>query len=166
MKLTTHPQLVPRSRKCGSIHPLPHTPSWRSAELVKHRDNFTFTCIPRSGYLFRKYSRFLFGFILCLKWSVKKIKKLRSVNLIEEFYSFVHQWLYSPLLGAGIFFSFVIFLYTDGRNPWTSDQPVARPLATHRTKRTQNKCRYRHPCLEWDSNPRSQRSSERRQFIP
>jgi hypothetical protein len=27
----THLQLVPRSRKCGSIHPLPHTPSWRSA---------------------------------------------------------------------------------------------------------------------------------------
>jgi hypothetical protein len=24
-------QLVPRSRKCGSIHPLPHTPSWCSA---------------------------------------------------------------------------------------------------------------------------------------
>jgi hypothetical protein len=24
-------ELVPRSRKCGSIHPLPHTPSWRSA---------------------------------------------------------------------------------------------------------------------------------------
>jgi hypothetical protein len=23
-----------------------------------------------------------------------------------------------------------------------------------------------HPCLEWDSNPRSQRSSERRQFMP
>jgi hypothetical protein len=31
VKLTTHLQLVPRSRKCGSIHPLPHTPSWRSA---------------------------------------------------------------------------------------------------------------------------------------
>jgi hypothetical protein len=29
--LTTHLQLMPRSRKCGSIHPLPHTPSWRSA---------------------------------------------------------------------------------------------------------------------------------------
>jgi hypothetical protein len=25
----------------GSIHPLPHTPSCRSALLVKHRDNFT-----------------------------------------------------------------------------------------------------------------------------
>jgi hypothetical protein len=40
VKLTAHLQLVPRSRKRGSIHPLPHTPSWRSAYLVKHRDNF------------------------------------------------------------------------------------------------------------------------------
>jgi hypothetical protein len=31
VKLTTHFQLVPRSRKCRSIYPLPHTPSWRSA---------------------------------------------------------------------------------------------------------------------------------------
>jgi hypothetical protein len=31
VKLTTHLQLVPRSSKCGSIHPLPHTPSWRNA---------------------------------------------------------------------------------------------------------------------------------------
>jgi hypothetical protein len=30
-KLTTHLQLVPSSRKCGSMHPFPHTPSWRSA---------------------------------------------------------------------------------------------------------------------------------------
>jgi hypothetical protein len=28
-------------KKCGSMHPLPHTPSWRSAYLVKHRDKFT-----------------------------------------------------------------------------------------------------------------------------
>jgi hypothetical protein len=31
MKLITHLQLVPRSRQRGYIHPLPHTPSWRSA---------------------------------------------------------------------------------------------------------------------------------------
>jgi hypothetical protein len=30
VKLTTELQLVLRSTKCGSIHPLPHTPSWRS----------------------------------------------------------------------------------------------------------------------------------------
>jgi hypothetical protein len=52
-------------------------------------------------------------------------------------HSFIHQWLYSPLLGPGLFFSFVIFFYTDGRTPWTSDQPVARPLPAHRTAQTQ-----------------------------
>jgi hypothetical protein len=31
VKLTTHLQLLPRSRKRGSIQPLPHTSSWRSA---------------------------------------------------------------------------------------------------------------------------------------
>jgi hypothetical protein len=29
--VATHLQLVPRSRKCASIHPLPHTSSWRAA---------------------------------------------------------------------------------------------------------------------------------------
>jgi hypothetical protein len=40
-------------------------------------------------------------------------------------------YLYSPLLGFGGFFSF-LFLYTVSRTPWTGDQPVARPLPTHR----------------------------------
>jgi hypothetical protein len=29
--------------------------------------------------------------------------------------------------------------YTDGRAPWTSDNPVAMPLPKHRTTQTQNK---------------------------
>jgi hypothetical protein len=42
--LTTHFQLVPRSRKRGSIHPLLHTFSscTCSAQLVKYRDKFIF----------------------------------------------------------------------------------------------------------------------------
>jgi hypothetical protein len=43
MKLTTHLQLMLRSRKYGSIYTIPHTPSWHNAQLVKHKDNFTFT---------------------------------------------------------------------------------------------------------------------------
>jgi hypothetical protein len=39
-------------------------------------------------------------------------------------------WLYSPLLGLGRFFSFLI-LYAVGRTPWTGDQPVARSLYLH-----------------------------------
>jgi hypothetical protein len=30
-------------------------------------------------------------------------------------------------------------LYIVGRTPWTGDQPVSRPLSTHRTTQTQNK---------------------------
>jgi len=45
LKLMTHLQLVPRSRMCGAIPPLPNKPSWCSAQL-KHRDNFTFTFYP------------------------------------------------------------------------------------------------------------------------
>jgi hypothetical protein len=36
------PPTVLRSRKRGSIYPLPHTPSWRCAYVVKHR-KFMFT---------------------------------------------------------------------------------------------------------------------------
>jgi hypothetical protein len=42
LKMTTHFKLGPRSRKCRSVHPLPHTHSRLSAYLVKHWDNFTF----------------------------------------------------------------------------------------------------------------------------
>jgi hypothetical protein len=42
VKITTYLHLVPRSRKYGSVHPLPHTPTWRSALSVKHREDFTF----------------------------------------------------------------------------------------------------------------------------
>jgi hypothetical protein len=37
------------------------------------------------------------------------------------------------------FFSF-FNPYTVSRTPWTADKPVARPLPTHRTTQTQNKC--------------------------
>jgi hypothetical protein len=46
-------------------------------------------------------------------------------------------WPYSPL-ELGRYFSFLI-LYTAGRTPWTSDQPVAMQLPKHRTTQTQNK---------------------------
>jgi hypothetical protein len=44
----------------------------------------------------------------------------------------------TAFVDLGLFFSFLI-LYTAGRTPWTEDQPVARPLPTHRTTQTQNK---------------------------
>jgi hypothetical protein len=45
-------------------------------------------------------------------------------------------WLYSPLLDLRRFFSVSMF-YTVGRTPWSGNQPVARPLPTHRTTHTE-----------------------------
>jgi hypothetical protein len=50
---------------------------------------------------------------------------------------YVSLWLYSPC-GPSPLFQF-LNLYTVGRTPWTGDQPVSRPLPTHRTTQTQNK---------------------------
>jgi hypothetical protein len=55
----------------------------------------------------------------------------------------------------------VSWSFTDGRTPWTSDQLVARPLPKHRKTCTHIK----HPCPEWDSNPRSWPPSEQRQYM-
>jgi hypothetical protein len=63
------------------------------------------------------------------------------------------------LLDLGRFFSFWI-PYTVGVSPWMGISPSqSRYLHTEQHKA------HRQPCLEWDSNPRSQRSSERRQFM-
>jgi hypothetical protein len=43
-----------------------------------------------------------------------------------------------PFLGPWPLFQFRNLFYTDDRTPWTGNQPVARPLPTHRTQ-TQNK---------------------------
>jgi hypothetical protein len=51
--------------------------------------------------------------------------------------AYLHLWLYSPC-GHWPLFQF-LNLYAVGRTPWTGDQPVARPLPTHRTAQTQNK---------------------------
>jgi hypothetical protein len=53
-----------------------------------------------------------------------------------------------PFVGSWPLLQFRYLFYTDGRTPWTSDEPVARPLPTHRTTQTQNKRTHRHPCLD------------------
>jgi hypothetical protein len=58
--MITYLQLTPKPRKRGSIHPLPHTPSWRSAWLVKHRNNFCFFfCLFSVQIDFSLYMHFL-----------------------------------------------------------------------------------------------------------
>jgi hypothetical protein len=60
----------------------------------------------------------------------------------------IHSYIVLQLfVGPWPLLQFRNLFYTVGRAPWMSDQPVARPLPTHRTIQTQNKRIHRHPCL-------------------
>jgi hypothetical protein len=83
------------------------------------------------------------------------------VNFTFIYLSMVLQHFF---LDLSRFFSFLI-LYTIDRTPWTGIRP-SQGRYLHKQQHKHRINAYRHPCLEWDSNPRSQRSSERRQFIP
>jgi hypothetical protein len=77
----------------------------------------------------------------------------------------IYLQLYSPLLGLGLFFSLLI-LYTISRTPLTRDQPFARSLYLYTGQHKHRINAQRHPCFEWDSNPRSEYLSGRRWFMP
>jgi hypothetical protein len=61
-----------------------------------------------------------------------------SPNTSLSIYLSIYLWLYSLLLVLDLIFRFLI-LYTVGRTTWMGDQPVVRPICTHRTTQTQNK---------------------------
>jgi hypothetical protein len=54
-------------------------------------------------------------------------------------HSFIHSSVsLQPFVGPWRLLQFRNLFYTDGRTPWTGDQPVARPLPTHKTTQTQS----------------------------
>jgi hypothetical protein len=76
---------------------------------------------------------------------MKIINLLVIPSVFSTFINFIlsiHQW-HTALCWAPVS-SFVIF-FRHGRTYWRSDQPVARPLPTHRTTQTQNKRPHKHP---------------------
>jgi hypothetical protein len=67
-----------------------------------------------------------------------------AISLPSEAIWHIHSFIHSSMAlqpfcwaldSSSVSWSF----YTVGRTPWTSDQPVARPLLTHRATQTQNK---------------------------
>jgi hypothetical protein len=84
-----------------------------------------------------------------MKGGISGIMQWESFVVVQELYSNLKQggnfnnlsiylWLYSPLLDLGRFLSFLL-LYRVGRSSPIGNQPVARPLPTHRTTQTQYK---------------------------
>jgi hypothetical protein len=78
--------------------------------------------------------------------------------LIEHRDSFAMTIFHSSIRGFATLLQFRNPFYTVGRTSWTGNEPVARPLPTHGTTQIH--------AVEWYLNYRSQRSSERKQFMP
>jgi hypothetical protein len=70
------------------------------------------------------------------------------------------------LVSLGRFFSSLIYTESVGLFGWVISPSQGRYPHTGQNKHKQRINAHRYPCLEWDSNPRSQCSSERRQFMP
>jgi hypothetical protein len=111
--------------------------------LIKHGITVTFTCAICACYVDwgseHKYKE---------KRNNKRLEKLRNDELHRLYWplsfllvwlntsswdcgyrgKFFFQWVFQPIPGPGLLCSSVIIFFTDGRTPWTSDQPVARPL--------------------------------------
>jgi hypothetical protein len=68
----------------------------------------------------------------------------RTATVISKYISYIHSFIHSSIV-LQLFIrpwprlQLSNHFYTDARTPWTSDQPVAKPLPTHRTTRTQKK---------------------------
>jgi hypothetical protein len=53
-----------------------------------------------------------------------------------------------PSVGPWPLLQFRYLFYTDGKTPWTGDQPVVRPLPTRKTTQIQIKRTHKYPCLQ------------------
>jgi hypothetical protein len=102
---------------------------------------------------------------LCLQYFIYLSIYLSTYLSISVYLSiylsiYLYLWLYSPLLDLGFYFSFLIF-YIVGRTSLTGDQPVARPLPTHKKDTdTEKTPQTSMPWVEFEPPDPSLRASE------
>jgi hypothetical protein len=137
---------------------------YQQLEIERHDDVVRFSCGLR-----RPHNRRVAAIMLSrqlwtadkwwpIVWGLGGITNLLTHSFINGSTAFLGPW---PLLQFRNLFS------TDGRllgrlNSSSEGRYLHRGQQKHRI----NARTHTHPCLEWDSNPRSQRSSERRQHMP
>jgi hypothetical protein len=71
-----------------------------------------------------------------IKHEDQRVKLDFCIHCIPVNCVYPHDWSRAGLCAPWPLFQF-LNLYTVGRTPWTGDQPVARPLPTHRTTQTE-----------------------------
>jgi hypothetical protein len=99
--------------------------------------------------------------------SFQRRKDSLYITHIKWHYSFINSSMaLQPFIRPWPLLQFHNLFYTDqtvGFLERVISPSQGRYLHTEQHRHITNA--HRHPCLEWDSNPRSQRSSERRQFM-
>jgi hypothetical protein len=99
---------------------------------------------------------------------VEEQTNIKSSTLVLKKSTFFFLFFSSvPLLPSygyrGFFYSFNLF--TDGRTPWTSDLPVARPLPKHRTTQTQKNVYTHQISMPWVGFENTIPASERAKTV-
>jgi hypothetical protein len=107
---------------------------------------------PNSSSLIHRNPTLSFHFIKI--WSI--IRRKATDTILMAIQSFVGPW---PLLQSLYLFAQSVGLLVQGISP-SQGRYLHRGQHKHRINA------HRHPCLKWDSNPRSQCSSGKRGFMP
>jgi hypothetical protein len=125
---------------------LPHTRRWIESETspialynIHHRQN-PFKSVRDTELRSRRLTTCVVMWPCSTAWSwyvMDILVNFTYVSLLSSSSSSSSSF-YSPLVGIGRFFSFLI-PYTVGRTPRTGDQPVAKPLPIPRTTQTYDK---------------------------
>jgi hypothetical protein len=89
---------------------------------------------------------------------------LSQMNPVDtHFHSFHSSLALQRFVGPWPLLQFRNLFYTVGMTPWTGDQPIARPLPTHRTTQSQNKrTQTSMHCMEFEPKIRA---SERAKIV-
>jgi hypothetical protein len=107
---------VPRSRIRGFIHLLLHTFSWRSAELIEHRDNFT---LQTAGQVIKSVAR-----PLPKQDNTKTEETRKDITSRVGFESRIAVFERATIFCA----PFRIHLHTTYVTPWMQHRLLSRPL--------------------------------------
>jgi hypothetical protein len=103
---------------------------------------------------------------LCTELQLPLCREVHKVtyNLLYKTFADLSVYGSKALVDLGRFFSFLIYTQSVELLGRGISPSQGRYLHTQQQKHRINA--HRHPCLVWDSNPRSQGSSGRRRFMP
>jgi hypothetical protein len=142
--------------------------SFKIGNRNKNIQKYKSVCVNKTAVLLLGISVHFWLYLVKLRWDMLSTLKLHTVrnlhfmlfsySLYSSIHPSIHQWLYGPFVGPWPFFQFCNPIHSR-KGSLGGGSARLRPLHTHRTNAN------RHPCLEWDSNPRPQYPGRRRRFM-